>query len=287
MGDVHAHALPPSGTQSHARCPAVRPGAEVPDRSPLLSGNARRTCRPRNGERGSAQAAAPRTGRASGRSRPRSALRWRHFCSLDRHGLEVRQMTSLGLLLLRLVMGGLLVGHGSQKVYGMFGGHGPYGTGQRFENVGLRPGPLWARIGGSAEMTGGALTALGLLSPLGPLTTMAPMIVAGAQGHRGKPIWVPPGGAELPATNLAIAGALVLAGPGAVSIHRGWGTRPPWWLSLLVITGLSTGVVVALQREIHEAAERVRAEELREQAEPKRVEAADVEPEVVLSNYSN
>ena len=100
-------------------------------------------------------------------------------------------MTSLGLLLLRLVMGGLLVGHGSQKVYGMFGGHGPYGTGQRFEKVGLRPGPLWARIGGSAEMTGGALTALGLLSPLGPLTTMAPMIVAWRKVHWGKPIWSP------------------------------------------------------------------------------------------------
>jgi len=196
-------------------------------------------------------------------------------------------MTSLGLLLLRLVMGGLLVGHGSQKVYGMFGGHGPYGTGQRFEKVGLRPGPLWARIGGSAEMTGGALTALGLLSPLGPLTTMAPMIVAWRKVHWGKPIWVTEGGAELPATNLAIAGALVLAGPGAISVDRVLGTRAPWWLSLLAIAGLSTGVVVALQREIHEAAERLRAEELREQAEPKRVEAAYVEPEAVLANYSN
>ena len=46
-------------------------------------------------------------------------------------------------------------------------------------------------------------------------------------------------------------------------------------------------MVVALQREIHEAAERLRAEELREQAEPKRVEAAYVEPEAVLANYSN
>src|SRR2546427_12950815 len=233
MGDVHAHALPPSGTQSHARCPAVRPGAEVPDRSPLLCGNARRTCRPRNGERGSAQTAAPRTGRASGRSRLRSALRWRHFCSLDRHGLEVRQMTSLGLLLLRLVMGGLLVGHGSQKVYGMFGGHGPDGTGQRFEKIGLRPGPLWARIGGSAEVTGGALPALGLLSPLGPLTTMAPMIVAWRKVHWGKRSWVTQGGAELPAPNFATAAALVRAGPGRTPIDLVSRRCPPRWLSLL------------------------------------------------------
>ena len=116
---------------------------------------------------------------------------------------------------------------------------------------------------------------------------MAPMIVAWRKVHWGKPIWVTEGGAELPATNLAIAGALVLAGPGAISLDRVLGTRAPWWLSLLAIAGLSTGVVVALQREIHEAAERLRAEELREQAEPKRVEAADVEPEAVLANYSN
>src|SRR3989442_7700243 len=41
---------------------------------------------------------------------PTATPSWRHSCSLDRPGLEVREMTSLGLLLLRLVMGGLLVG---------------------------------------------------------------------------------------------------------------------------------------------------------------------------------
>ena len=197
-------------------------------------------------------------------------------------------MTSLGLLFLRLVMGGLLVGHGAQKVYAMFGGHGPYGTGQRFENVGLRPGPLWARIAGSAEMTGGALTALGLLSPLGPLTTMAPMIVAWRKVHWGKPIWVTQGGAELPATNLAIAGALVLAGPGAISVDRVLGTRAPWWLSLLAVVGLSAGVAVALEGEIREAADKLRVTETESEhaeIEPvrERVEASDVAPEEVPS----
>src|SRR5947209_18602129 len=102
-------------------------------------------------------------------------------------------------------------------------------------------------------MTGGALTALGLLSPLGQLTTMAPMIVAWRKVHWGKPIWVTQGGAELPATNLAIAGALVLAGPGAISVDRVLGTRAPWWPPFLAIPGLSTGVVLGLQREFHES----------------------------------
>ena len=198
-------------------------------------------------------------------------------------------MTSLGLLLLRLVMGGLLVGHGAQKVYGMFGGRGPDGTGQMFEKVGLRPGRWWAQVGGSTEMTGGALTALGLLSPLGPLMTMAPMIVAWRKMHWGKPIWVTQGGAELPATNLAIAGALVLAGPGAISVDRVLGTRAPWWLSLVGIAGLTAGVAVALKGEIREAAERLRTKETEpERAEielvRERVEAADAAPEDVRSS---
>ena len=43
----------------------------------------------------------------------------------------------LGLLLLRLVIGGLLVGHGAQKLFGAFGGHGLEGTGGCFASIGF------------------------------------------------------------------------------------------------------------------------------------------------------
>src|SRR5438445_13126894 len=92
MGDVHAHALPSSGTQSHARCPAVRPGAEVrTDHCCFLETLAERVAyvTPSSAARREVRRA---LGRAPGRSRLRSALRWRHFCALDRHGLELRQM---------------------------------------------------------------------------------------------------------------------------------------------------------------------------------------------------
>ena len=54
----------------------------------------------------------------------------------------------------RLLIGGLFIGHGTQKLFGWFGGHGPEGTGQFFESLGLRPGKqnaIAAGVGGSGR----------------------------------------------------------------------------------------------------------------------------------------
>ncbi|MDQ3587268.1 MAG: DoxX family protein [Actinomycetota bacterium] len=68
----------------------------------------------------------------------------------------------LRLLVVRAVVGGLFVGHGAQKLFGWFGGHGPEGTAQFFENVGVRPGRRTALGAGTAEALGGALLVVGL-----------------------------------------------------------------------------------------------------------------------------
>lgn len=170
-------------------------------------------------------------------------------------------MTWIALLLLRLVTGGLLVGHGAQKLFGTFGGKGVEGTARGFEKMGLDPAEEWARMAGAAEIGGGGLTALGLLSPIGPIVTTAPMIVAWRKKHGDKPIWVNQGGAELPLTNLTIATALILAGPGAISIDGVLGIKTPWWLSLLAVVGTATGIAIALGDDIHETAEAIRRDE--------------------------
>ena len=170
-------------------------------------------------------------------------------------------MKSVALFLLRVVMGGLLVGHGAQKLFGAFGGKGVEGTGQSFKKIGLEPGRHWAEVAGATEIAGGGMTAVGLLSPIGPITTTAPMIVAWRKQHGDKPIWINQGGAELPLTNLTIAMALMLAGPGAISIDHLLGVKTPWWLSLLAIVGTAAGIAVALGDDIHEAAEAIRREE--------------------------
>ncbi|HKC89712.1 MAG TPA: DoxX family protein [Candidatus Limnocylindria bacterium] len=176
-------------------------------------------------------------------------------------------MASLGLLLLRSVTGFFLMGHGAQKLLGAFGGRGIEGTAAYFEGLGIKPGRPWARVAGTSEMAGGALTALGLFFPLGPVISIAPMVVAWRRGHGDKPIWVNKGGAELPATNVTIACALILTGPGALSLDRLLGVRVPWWLSLLAMAATAGGIVVALDKEIHELAEETRPEAREHRAE--------------------
>jgi putative oxidoreductase len=157
-------------------------------------------------------------------------------------------MRDLGLLALRLALGGLLTGHGAQKLFGAFEGHGIEGTGKHFESLGLQPGEQWATTAGLGEMTGGLLTALGFMHPIGPLTTFGPMIVAWGRAHWGKPIWITSGGGELPATNIAIASALLLTGPGAISIDRLLGIRLPAAIGALFAACVAAGSLLALSQ---------------------------------------
>jgi putative oxidoreductase len=156
--------------------------------------------------------------------------------------------SDLGLLILRVAVGGLLAGHGAQKLFGWFGGHGLEGTGGFLESMGLRPGKSWALLAGMSEFGGGTLTSLGLLHPLGPLATLGAMTIAAVDVHGGKPIWVTEGGAELPVTNIAAALALTLCGPGAFSLDRAFGIRVPKAVTGLALLGVIAGVAVAENR---------------------------------------
>ena len=140
---------------------------------------------------------------------------------------EASVMRDVGLLILRLGMGGLLAGHGSQKLFGWFSGPGLQGTAGFVESLGLKPGNLWALGAAMSEFGGGTLTALGLFHPLGPIATIGSMVMATATAHKGKPIWVTAGGAELPATNMAAALSLALSGPGRFSLDSVFGIRVP------------------------------------------------------------
>jgi putative oxidoreductase len=149
-------------------------------------------------------------------------------------------MTDLARLIVRLVMGGLMAGHGAQKLFGWFGGGGPQGTAGMMESLEMRPAHHWAFVAGASEFGGGLLTALGALNPLGPLGVIGSMTMATTKVHWGKPIWVTSGGAELPLTNLSIATAPMIVGPGRYSVDHALGIRLP---RLIGVVGL---VAVAL-----------------------------------------
>ena len=142
-------------------------------------------------------------------------------------------MGNLAMLILRLVVGGLMAGHGAQKLFGSFGGPGLEGTSGFMEMLGLKPGKLWAWLAALSEFGGGVLTLLGFLNPLGPIGVIGSMAMATTTAHGGKPIWVTEGGAELPVTNIAAATALMLNDPGKWSLDGAFGIRLPRLLAPL------------------------------------------------------
>ena len=92
--------------------------------------------------------------------------------------------------LLRVVIGGLFVGHGAQKLFGWFGGHGIDGTASFFEQIGIRPGRRNAIAAGAAEAGGGAALALGLATPLAASTLTGVMLTAIHRVHLKNGPWV-------------------------------------------------------------------------------------------------
>jgi putative oxidoreductase len=146
----------------------------------------------------------------------------------------------LGRTALRGIIGALFVGHGTQKLFGWFGGHGLEGTAGFFETLGLRPGARHAKAAGASEAVGGALIALGALTPLGAAMISGSMITAIRKAHLSNGPWVTNGGYEY---NLVLLGAMLAiteSGPGRPSVDdalfprlRGTG----WALAQLAAAG--------------------------------------------------
>src|SRR6202030_3955855 len=92
----------------------------------------------------------------------------------------------IGLLLLRLTLGLTLAAHGTQKLFGWFGGPGLDGTGKHMEMLGFVPGRRHAFMAGLAEAGGGLLLALGLLTPVAASVVFSVMLVAAVSVHVKK-----------------------------------------------------------------------------------------------------
>jgi putative oxidoreductase len=127
----------------------------------------------------------------------------------------------LGLVVLRVVVGLLFMGHGAQKLFGSFGGHGLEGTAGFFEQgLGIRPGKVHAAGAGMAEFFGGLLLVLGLVTPLAAAALIGVMTVAIATVHWAKGVWTTEGGYEYNAVLMAVVFAVTAVGPGNWSLDH-------------------------------------------------------------------
>jgi putative oxidoreductase len=149
----------------------------------------------------------------------------------------------IGLLVLRLTVGLTMAAHGGQKLFGWFGGYGIAGTGGFLESLGFRPGKVHAGLAGTAELVGGLLIALGLLTPVGAALVIAVMVVAIGSVHLPKGFFVSDGGFEYNLMIVASSAALAFAGPGAYSLDAVDGLYPAGWVVgvVTVLAGLVLG----------------------------------------------
>jgi putative oxidoreductase len=144
----------------------------------------------------------------------------------------------IGRLLLRLTVGGFFFGHGTQKLFGWFGGHGIDATSNMFDTLGMRPGRRNAIAAGTAEAVGGAALAAGLATPLAAGAITSVMLTAIHRVHLKNGPWVSNGGYEYNAVLIAAALALTEVGPGELSLDHAMGNErsgPGWTLAAAAI----------------------------------------------------
>ena len=152
---------------------------------------------------------------------------------------------SAGLLIARLVFGVSMSAHGAQKLLGWFGGYGLAGTGQFFDNLGFRPGRMFAAIASTTEIVGGLLLAFGFLGPVAPALIVSVMIVAAVTVHWNNGFFAATNGIELPLLFAAVAVVLAFTGPGSYSLDAVLGLQA-LWSPAFAATALGAGILGAI-----------------------------------------
>lgn len=125
-----------------------------------------------------------------------------------------------GITLLRIVTGLTFAAHGSQKLFGWFGGYGLAGTGQWLESIGIAPGYLMAGLAGGAEFFGGLALIVGLLVRPAAVSLLVAMLVAIFSVHWVNGFFITANGFEYAMILGLISAVLLIEGAGKVSLDR-------------------------------------------------------------------
>lgn len=162
---------------------------------------------------------------------------------------------SVGRFALRVTVGGLLMGHGLQKLKGWFDGPGPEGTEEMMRSLNLHPPKVHARAAGLTETVSGAMLTTGFLTPFASAGLIGVMMTAIRKVHAPNGVWNADGGWEYNAVMIASAFALA-ANPGKCSIDRllgrkKWGTK--WAIAALVAGNLASMATISYGEKMADA----------------------------------
>lgn len=163
---------------------------------------------------------------------------------------------TVGSTVARVFIGATMLAHGTQKLFGWFGGPGLAGTGGFFHSVGYRPGSQHAVAAGLSEAGGGALLALGLATPAAGAAMSSAMLVAGDM-HSDKGFFAQEGGYEYPALLAVLGASYAAAGPGRFSLDHVLAHRldRPWMRAVALAAILPGALVVTRRRKAALAAD--------------------------------
>jgi putative oxidoreductase len=155
----------------------------------------------------------------------------------------------LGILIVRLIIGILFIGHGTGKLFGWFGQGGVKGTGAFFEQVGYPHGQGFAIFAGIAELGAGALLCFGFLVPLASAIIIGDMINA-AWVKSADGFWVADHGYEYELVLIIVSLALVIAGTGVYALDRDreWFGSRAGGVAVAVGLGLLSGIIMLIVR---------------------------------------
>src|SRR5207249_10593347 len=159
----------------------------------------------------------------------------------------------VGILVIRVLFGVAIAGHGAQKLFGWFGGYGLKGTGGFFEGLGFRPGVAFAAAAGFSELGGGILLTLGLFTPFGAAAVLAAMLVAIVSVHLKNGFFAMVNGIELPFLYAVSALGVAFTGAGAFSLDALFGltflSQPYLVDGIVALAVIGAAVTVVLRRQ--------------------------------------
>lgn len=135
-------------------------------------------------------------------------------------GKILNRFSRLSLLPVRIALGAVFIAHGSQKLFGLWGGPGLHGFAGMLGGLGLKPAMFWALLAACGEFFGGILVLLGFYSRFGAFLITCVMVTAIHNVHWKNGFFSSNGGYEYPFALLGLSLCILLGGSGPFSLKK-------------------------------------------------------------------